>query len=184
MPTYNCNFRCDYCYERKRLEKGGEWLEQMKAYLDGNFRFVESFLAEHLPQAEFRIPEATYLAWVNLSRCLPDVMDLPGFFANEAGVLLEGGNSLFPQAVAALRRYALSYLFAGFSIALAGYFAALGRGTASVVQSIGRGFVLLPGALLVLMALTGGTGIWWAALAGEALSLGLGVFLLRKGEIP
>ena len=99
-------------------------------------------------------------------------------------LLLEGGNSLFPQAVAALRRYALSYLFAGFSIALAGYFAALGRGTASVVQSIGRGFVLLPGALLVLMALTGGTGIWWAALAGEALSLGLGVFLLRKGEIP
>ena len=76
-------------------EKGGEWLEQMKAYLDGNFRFVESFLAEHLPQAEFRIPEATYLAWVNLSGCLPDVMDLPGFFANEAGVLLEGGNSLF-----------------------------------------------------------------------------------------
>ena len=76
-------------------EKGGEWLEQMKDYLDGNFRFVESFLAEHLPQAEFRIPEATYLAWVNLSGCLPDVKDLPGFFANEAGVLLEGGNSLF-----------------------------------------------------------------------------------------
>ena len=29
------------------------------------------------------------------SKCLPDVEDLPGFFANEAGVLLEGGNSLF-----------------------------------------------------------------------------------------
>ena len=41
------------------------------------------------------ISEATYLAWVDLSRCLPDVEDLPGFFANEAGVLLEGGNSLF-----------------------------------------------------------------------------------------
>ena len=96
-------------------------------------------------------------------------------------LLLEGDNALFPQAVSALRQYAVSFLFAGFSIALAGYFAALGRGGASVVQSIGRGFVLLPGALLLVMALTGGAGIWWAAVAGEALSLGLGVLLLRRG---
>lgn len=27
--------------------------------------------------------------------CLPDIDDLPAFFANEAGVLLEGGDSLF-----------------------------------------------------------------------------------------
>ena len=31
----------------------------------------------------------------HLSRCLPDEPDLPGLFANKAGVLLEGGNSLF-----------------------------------------------------------------------------------------
>ena len=43
----------------------------------------------------FSVPEATYLAWVNLKGCLPDVVDLPGFFANNAGVLLEGGNDLF-----------------------------------------------------------------------------------------
>jgi cystathionine beta-lyase len=76
-------------------EHGEVWLEQMKAYLDENFRYVERFLTERLPEAKFRVPEATYLAWVDLSKCLPDVDDLPGFFANEAGVLLEGGNSLF-----------------------------------------------------------------------------------------
>ena len=76
-------------------ERCGEWLEQMKIYLDENFRFVESYLKEHLPKAKFIIPEATYLAWVDLRECLPAVDDLPGFFANEAGVLLEGGNSLF-----------------------------------------------------------------------------------------
>ena len=76
-------------------EQGGEWLEQLKVYLDGNFRYVSEFLVSRLPEARFRIPEATYLAWVDLSECLPDVTDLPGFFANEAGVLLEGGNSLF-----------------------------------------------------------------------------------------
>ena len=31
----------------------------------------------------------------HLSRCLPDEPDLPGFFANKAGVLLGGGDSLF-----------------------------------------------------------------------------------------
>ena len=30
-----------------------------------------------------------------MSGCLPGVKDLPAFFANNAGVLLEGGNDLF-----------------------------------------------------------------------------------------
>ena len=76
-------------------EKGGPWLQELKAYLDGNFQFVKRFLDQHLPQAVMQIPEATYLAWVNLNACLPDVDDLPMFFANEAGVLLEGGDGLF-----------------------------------------------------------------------------------------
>ena len=76
-------------------ENCGEWLSQLKDYLDGNFEFVKSFLAENLPEAVFQISEATYLAWVNMSGCLPGVKDLPAFFANNAGVLLEGGNDLF-----------------------------------------------------------------------------------------
>lgn len=76
-------------------EKGAQWLDELKTYLDDNFRFLEGFLKENLPQARFRIPEATYLAWVDIQPCLPDVEDLCSFFANEAGVLLEGGNGLF-----------------------------------------------------------------------------------------
>ena len=76
-------------------DKGGPWHEALKQYLDANFAFVKEFLAENLPEAVMYIPEATYLAWVDMSKCLPDVEDLPAFFANNAGVLLEGGNALF-----------------------------------------------------------------------------------------
>ena len=76
-------------------EKGGEWHEALKDYLDDNFAFVKKFLSDNLPEAVMNIPEATYLAWVDLSQCLPGLEDLPGFFANNAGVLLEGGNALF-----------------------------------------------------------------------------------------
>lgn len=74
---------------------GGAWHEALKQYLDESFAFVKAFLARELPEAVMYIPEATYLAWVDLLRCLPDVEDLPDFFANKAGVLLEGGDSLF-----------------------------------------------------------------------------------------
>jgi len=76
-------------------EKGGEWLEEMKTYLDGNFEYVRDFLREYLPEAVFALPEATYLAWVNLQPCMPGIEDMCDFFANRAGVLLEGGNGLF-----------------------------------------------------------------------------------------
>ena len=80
-------------------EKGGAWHEELKAYLDENFAFVKAYLAEHLPKAVMYIPEATYLAWVDLGRCLPDVLDLPDFFANKAGVRREGGDRGLPGAL-------------------------------------------------------------------------------------
>jgi cystathionine beta-lyase len=71
---------------------GHEWLRQLKDYLDANFALTRDLLAEHLPECIFRISEATYLAWVNIRAYLPGETDLPLFFANKAGVLLEGGN--------------------------------------------------------------------------------------------
>lgn len=76
-------------------EKGGQWLSELKAYVDESFKMVDDFLSENIPDARFTIPEATYFAWVDMSRVLPDVEDLPLFFANNAGVLLEGGDGLF-----------------------------------------------------------------------------------------
>lgn len=76
-------------------EHGSEWLDQLKTYLDGNFQFVKDTLARELPDITFQIPQATYLAWVNMNPYLGDVEDIPDFMANKAGVLLEGGDALF-----------------------------------------------------------------------------------------
>ncbi len=75
-------------------QKGGEWLRQLKDYLDENFRFMKEYIDENIPEAVCYIPEATYLAWVDMGKVLPGT-DLCDFFANKAGVLLEGGNNLF-----------------------------------------------------------------------------------------
>ena len=79
----------------KDYEKCGKWLEELKDYLDDNFQFLKDYLQENLPEAVYQIPEATYLAWVDMKVCLPDIENLPDFFANRAGVLLEGGDDLF-----------------------------------------------------------------------------------------
>lgn len=75
--------------------KCDDWLDELHAYLDGNFQFVSEFLDAHLPKYHFTISEATYLAWVDMNPYLGDVDDIPDFFANNAGVLLEGGDDLF-----------------------------------------------------------------------------------------
>ena len=66
--------------------KGHDWLDQLKTYLDGNFKLVKETFARELPDITFQIPQATYLG---------DVEDIPDFMANKAGVLLEGGDALF-----------------------------------------------------------------------------------------
>ncbi len=76
-------------------DKGGSWHKALQGYLDENFAFVKDFIEKNMPKAVMNIPEATYLAWVDLSAELPDTDDLPAFFANKAGVLLEGGDDLF-----------------------------------------------------------------------------------------
>jgi cystathionine beta-lyase len=82
---------------------GDAWLRQLRTYLDGNFAFTGNYLERHLPRAGFRIPEATYLAWVNVGAYLPRGTDLPAFFAHRAGVLLEGGDMFVADADAHIR---------------------------------------------------------------------------------
>ncbi len=79
-------------------EKGEPWLFELQNYLDNNFTLVKEMLREQLPKAQFCIPKATYLAWVDLSAYFNKNEDLTMFFANNAGVLLEDGNMFVQNA--------------------------------------------------------------------------------------
>ncbi|MGG1640044.1 MalY/PatB family protein [Paenibacillus sp. NRS-1782] len=82
---------------------GDEWLRQLKNYLDENFIFTKQYLNRCLPEAIFHIPEATYLAWVDISAYVPKEENLPLFFANHAGVLLEDGKMFVANAEGYIR---------------------------------------------------------------------------------
>lgn len=51
---------------RAAYEYCADWVDAMKAYIDGNFAYMDAYLKENLPDAVFRIPQGTYLGWVDM----------------------------------------------------------------------------------------------------------------------
>ena len=77
---------------------GQPWLDALTVYLDENFKLVKEFLTTHLPKSRFKIPESTYLAWIDISYYVDDIDDLTLYFAQHAGILLEGGKMFVANA--------------------------------------------------------------------------------------
>lgn len=48
--------------------EGGEWLDEVVAYIDDNMQFAADFIASNVPLIDFVKPEGTYLAWLDTSR--------------------------------------------------------------------------------------------------------------------
>ncbi|MFM4939617.1 MalY/PatB family protein [Aeromonas enteropelogenes] len=47
--------------------EGDEWLDALKTYLHGNLALVAARLNAAFPAIDYRVPEGTYLAWVDLN---------------------------------------------------------------------------------------------------------------------
>jgi cystathionine beta-lyase len=45
--------------------EGGDWLDALLTGLDENRRLLATLLAEHLPGVRYRVPEGTFLAWLD-----------------------------------------------------------------------------------------------------------------------
>jgi len=70
--------------------ESGDWLEELRTYLDGNFEMMKAMLAEQLPKAIFQIPEGTYLGWVDL-RALGLSEEKLNEIVSRAGVFVQFG---------------------------------------------------------------------------------------------
>lgn len=79
-----------------------EWLEGLLAALDHNRRLLADLLAEHLPLARYRIPDAGFLAWVDVSAYGWGENPAP-FIRREAKVALHHGPLFGEEGVGHVR---------------------------------------------------------------------------------
>lgn len=81
------------------------------------------------------------------------------------------GSPVYNLAITGFHIYALQFLFAGFSIFSSALFTALNNGIVSAIISFSRTFIFLVGSLLILPAVWGEIGVWYAAPIAELLGI-------------
>jgi cystathionine beta-lyase len=70
---------------------GEEWLSQVLDYIMGNLRYLEKYIAEHLPQIKVVPLEGTYLAWLDCRSLGLGKKELERMMLEEARVYLDEG---------------------------------------------------------------------------------------------
>ena len=85
------------------FREGGAWLDELRAYLFANKRFVADTLAGALPEVGVISGDATYLLWLDCSRIAPSAAPLARFLKEEAGVMLSDGGEFGQGGEAFLR---------------------------------------------------------------------------------
>lgn len=86
--------------------EGEDWLEQLKEYIDETIEWVVNFLAEKMPQVKVRIPEGTYVMWMDFSSYGLSPKEVHDRIYNRANVLLEDG-SMFGEEGLSYQRICL-----------------------------------------------------------------------------
>jgi cystathionine beta-lyase len=102
---------------------GGDWLDRLVAYLEGNRAALLELLAAEVPAIRCRPPEATFLAWLDCSAL--GLADPARFFLDDARVALSDGPPFGPGCEQHVRlnfgtsRALLARVVAGMGAALA-----------------------------------------------------------------
>ncbi|MFN8443800.1 MAG: MalY/PatB family protein [Caldilineaceae bacterium] len=77
--------------------QGEEWLAQANGYIDGNLNFLAQFLKEHMPAVRFRIPEGTYIGWLDFRGYELSSAEVHRRIYQAANVVLEDGEMFGPE---------------------------------------------------------------------------------------
>jgi cystathionine beta-lyase len=76
--------------------QGGNWLDQLLAYLKGNADLLKDYTEANLPGIRVRSPEATYLAWLDMRNLGMKSKQLREFMKREARIGCNDGPSFGP----------------------------------------------------------------------------------------
>jgi cystathionine beta-lyase len=70
---------------------GDKWVDEMMAYVKGNFDLLENFFKTELPVLSLTKPEATFLAWIDFSKTGLSNKKIRTKLVEEAGLGLSPG---------------------------------------------------------------------------------------------
>ena len=84
--------------------------------------------------------------------------------------------------VHALRIFCISFVPAGFTVVLAGYFASIEHAGKAVSITIGRAIVVMLIVLVLMTRIFGGEGIWWTTPISESICLVYAAILFILGK--
>jgi len=76
---------------------GEEWLEQVLDYIERNLRYLEDYVARHIPHITVVRPQGTYLVWLDCRRLGLDKEELQRLMLDEARVYLDAGSIFGPE---------------------------------------------------------------------------------------
>lgn len=80
-------FACQAAYE-----KGEQWLDELKAYLEDNFQKTKAFLKENMPKVRLIEPQGTYLIWLDFNAYALTDEQLDDIIIHKANLWLDSGH--------------------------------------------------------------------------------------------
>jgi len=72
---------------------GDQWLDQLMIYLQHNFELLDKFLKHYIPDIRLVIPEATYLAWLDMRDLPIPNSSIKDFMIRKAGLGCNDGST-------------------------------------------------------------------------------------------
>jgi cystathionine beta-lyase len=72
---------------------GDEWVDKLIIYISENFKFLDSYLKQYIPEIKLIRPDATYLAWLDMHELNMDDKGLKEFMIQKAGIGCNDGVS-------------------------------------------------------------------------------------------
>lgn len=80
-------FACQAAYE-----KGEQWLDELRAYLEDNFQKTKAFLKENMPKVRLIEPQGTYLIWLDFNAYGLTDEQLDEMIIHKANLWLDSGH--------------------------------------------------------------------------------------------